>query len=258
MTDAIRAEGLTLAYSGRTVLKDVTFAIPEGKLTALIGPNGCGKSTFLKSLVRAVIPASGLLKVAGKPLPTFSSRDLARRVGFLPQVLPIPEGITVRQLAGYGRSPHNNLWGRMRGVDTERVTKVLGDLDVLDLAETLVETLSGGQRQRVWLAMVLAQDTPIVLLDEPTTFLDINHQVGLLAVLRRIVAEGRTVVVVLHDLNQAFRHADHLVVMKDGRVQGCGTPETIAAPDFLHDVFGIDCAIHPDPEAGTPMAVIKA
>ncbi|RJE78497.1 ATP-binding cassette domain-containing protein [Paracoccus sp. JM45] len=257
MTHAIHVEGLTLGYDRKPVIADLTLSIPAARFTALIGPNGCGKSTLLKSVIRTMPPRAGRIDVMGQPLNAMSARALARQVSFLPQVLPVPEGITVRQLVGYGRSPHNNLWGRIRGTDRAKVDEVLARLDITDLAGRMVDGLSGGQRQRVWLAMVLAQNTDIVLLDEPTTFLDINHQVELLRLARDLVATGKTVVAVLHDLNQAFRYADHIVMLRNGGLSGCGSPDKMATTPMLREVFSIDACIHPDPECGRPMVIVR-
>lgn len=255
---AISVRNLDLRYGAMPVIKGLSLDFPEGAVTALIGPNGCGKSTLLKSFTRIVRPMAGRIELAGKGLGEYSAKMLAQKVAFLPQVLPVPEGITVRQLVAYGRSPHNDIWGRLKEGDRSAVSDAIDQLELADIADRHVGDLSGGQRQRVWIAMIVAQQTPFVLLDEPTTFLDINHQVEVLRFARRLASEGKTVVVVLHDLNQAFRYADHIAVMKAGQLVMAGKPEAVAEPDLLRSVFSIDCTIVRDPEADAPMLVMKA
>lgn len=254
---AIRIDKLALNYGARRVVHDLSLAIARGAVTALIGPNGCGKSTLLKGLVRALPPVSGTIHIEGAPITTFGGAGLARKVALLPQVLPIPEGITARQLVAYGRSPYNNIWGRLGTQDYTAVDRAMTRMAIGDLADRLVSDLSGGQRQRVWIAMVVAQETPIVLLDEPTTFLDINHQIEVLRFARHLAAEGKAVIAVLHDLNQAFRYADHIAVMQAGRLVVTGTPAEIARPDLLREVFAIDARILTDPESGAPLMVVR-
>jgi iron complex transport system ATP-binding protein len=254
---AISVRSLALRYGAVRVIDDLSLDFPAGAVTALIGPNGCGKSTLLKSLTRIVPPVSGKIEVKGKPLGDYSAKALARTIAFLPQVLPVPDGITVRQLVAYGRSPHNDIWGRLGRDDTVAVDAALEQLDVADLVDRQVADLSGGQRQRVWVAMIVAQQTPIVLLDEPTTFLDINHQVEVLRFSRHLASAGKTVVVVLHDLNQAFRYADNIAVMKSGKLVAAGAPQSVAEPGLLRAVFSIDCVVMTDPQSQTPMLIIK-
>lgn len=254
---AITVRNLALGYGDVRVIDDLSLDFPAGAVTALIGPNGCGKSTLLKSLTRIVPPAAGRITIDGAPLEGYNAKALARKVAFLPQVLPVPEGITVRQLVAYGRSPHNDIWGRLGSDDTAAVDAAIRQLEIAELADRQVADLSGGQRQRVWIAMIVAQHTPIVLLDEPTTFLDINHQVELLRFARRLASEGKTVIIVLHDLNQAFRYADHVAIMRSGRLVRAGIPRDVADADLLHDVFSIRCSIMDDPESRTPMMIIR-
>lgn len=256
-TPAISVADLTLCYDRSPVIEGLSLDFPEGKFTALIGPNGCGKSTLLKSLTRILSPVVGNIAIHGKPIGTYRAKALARNVAFLPQVLPVPDGITVRQLVAYGRSPHNDIWGRLGGGDRSAIEAALSQLEVTELADRYVADLSGGQRQRVWIAMIVAQQTPIILLDEPTTFLDINHQVEVLRFARSLAKQGKTVIAVLHDLNQAFRYADNIAVMKAGKLVASGRPDAIARPDLLGEVFSIDCSIVNDPEAASPMLVIK-
>ncbi|MBB3967017.1 ATP-binding cassette domain-containing protein [Rhizobium metallidurans] len=256
-TAAISVADLTLRYGSVSVIENLSYDFPKGAFTALIGPNGCGKSTLLKSLTRILTPTAGTIAIDAKPMGDYSAKALAQKIAFLPQVLPVPDGITVRQLVAYGRSPHNNIWGRLGGGDKSAIEAALAQLAVTELADQYVADLSGGQRQRAWIAMIVAQQAPIVLLDEPTTFLDINHQVEVLRFARSLTARGKTVIAVLHDLNQAFRYADNIAVMKAGDLVASGTPDAVAQPDLLRDVFSIDCTIIRDPESNTPMLVVK-
>lgn len=256
-TFAISVRDISLGYGPTRVIEDFSLDFPAGAVTALVGPNGCGKSTLLKSLAGIMPLSGGTVEIDGLPLARHGAKTLARKVSFLPQVLPVPEGITVRQLVSYGRSPYNDIWGRLSADDADAVNSAIRQLEVSDLADRHVSDLSGGQRQRVWIAMIVAQQTQIVLLDEPTTFLDINHQVELLKFMQRVALQGKTVIVVLHDLNQAFRYADHVAVMKAGRLVTAGAPDMVATPDLLHDVFSIRASIIEDPECRAPMMVIK-
>lgn len=218
----LRTENLTVSYGAQTVLDGLSLALPAGKITALLGPNGCGKSTLLNCFSRLLTPDSGEILLDEKPIAGFSARQLARRLALLPQHHLSPEGITVRELVSYGRSPWLSLWGRLSAEDNERVNVAMSQTRTRNLADRRLTQLSGGQRQRAFLAMVLAQDTPLILLDEPTTYLDINHQVELMRLMVELKRQGKTVVTVLHDLNQASRYCDHLVVLASGRVMAQG------------------------------------
>jgi iron complex transport system ATP-binding protein len=253
----IQARQLDIGYGATPVIQGLSFTPPAGQVTALIGPNGCGKSTLLKTFARILKPAKGELTLDGQAYASLSARDLARKVAFLPQVLPIPEGVSVRQLVAYGRSPHNSLWGRLSGADQSRVVEAMQRMELDALADRALADLSGGQRQRVWLAMVLAQDAAIVLLDEPTTYLDISHQVELLDLMRELAAEGKTVITVLHDINQACRYADHLAVMQGGRLVADGAPHDVMSADLVRQVFDVQVQILREPVAGTPMCVVE-
>ncbi|SIQ65040.1 iron complex transport system ATP-binding protein [Aeromonas sp. RU39B] len=253
----LTATALEVGYDANPVLHSLNLAVPHGRFTALIGPNGCGKSTLLKTLARVLKPAAGTVCWQGQSITSLPARQLARELALLPQTQPIPEGITVRQLVGYGRAPHGGFWGRLTARDQQLVAAALKRVGLDDLAERPLASLSGGQRQRAWLAMVLAQDTAYLLLDEPTTYLDINHQVELMNLLGALRDEGRTLVAVLHDLNQACRYADHLVVMKEGRIMAEGAPGEVMTRELLREVFHIDAQIFPDPLAGTPMIIVK-
>lgn len=253
----LQAQQLDIGYGATRIVQDLSFSPPPGKVTALIGPNGCGKSTLLKAFARILTPQSGSLSLDGKAYRDLSARDLARKVAFLPQVLPIPEGVSVRQLVAYGRSPHNSLWGRLSGADQHSVEQALQRMELETLAHRPLSDLSGGQRQRAWLAMILAQDAAIVLLDEPTTYLDISHQVELLDLMRALSAEGKTVITVLHDINQACRYADHLAVMKAGRLVASGAPGDVLNAELVCRVFDVQVQIMQEPVAGTPMCIVE-
>ncbi|MCF5707873.1 Fe(3+) dicitrate ABC transporter ATP-binding protein FecE [Pseudomonas syringae] len=253
----LQARQLDIGYGATRIVQGLSFSPPPGKVTALIGPNGCGKSTLLKAFARILTPQSGSLSLDGKAYRDLSARDLARQVAFLPQVLPIPEGVSVRQLVAYGRSPHNSLWGRLSGADQHSVDQALQRMELETLADRPLSDLSGGQRQRAWLAMILAQDAAIVLLDEPTTYLDISHQVELLDLMRALSAEGKTVITVLHDINQACRYADHLAVMQAGRLVASGAPGDVLNADLVCRVFDVQVQIMREPVAGTPMCIVE-
>ncbi|MEY7792687.1 Fe(3+) dicitrate ABC transporter ATP-binding protein FecE, partial [Klebsiella pneumoniae] len=241
----LRTENLTVSYGAQTVLDGLSLALPAGKITALLGPNGCGKSTLLNCFSRLLTPDSGEILLDEKPIAGFSARQLARRLALLPQHHLSPEGITVRELVSYGRSPWLSLWGRLSAEDNERVNVAMSQTRTRNLADRRLTQLSGGQRQRAFLAMVLAQDTPLILLDEPTTYLDINHQVELMRLMVELKRQGKTVVTVLHDLNQASRYCDHLVVLASGRVMAQGAPEAVMKPELLKTVFSVEAEIHP-------------
>jgi len=244
-----------VGYGERTILSELDLHIPEGRITALIGPNGCGKSTLLKTIARILKPQQGQVKLQGEDIHQLDTRDVARRLALLPQAPVTPEGVTVAELVGYGRAPWRSRWGRLQADDHQIVQSALADVGLTEFADRPATALSGGQRQRVWIAMILAQQTDLVLLDEPTTWLDIAHQIELLQLMRRLNEAGKTVVVVLHDLNQACRYCDELVVLKDGQLQQQGTPETVFTTDLVQKVFELPAQIHPDPVVGTPVLV---
>jgi iron complex transport system ATP-binding protein len=253
----IQAHQLDIGYGATRIVQGLTFSPPVGKVTALIGPNGCGKSTLLKTFARILTPQAGQLSLDGVDYASLSARELAKKVAFLPQVLPIPEGVSVRQLVAYGRSPHNSLWGRLSGSDQAHVRQALQRMELDNLADRALADLSGGQRQRAWLAMVLAQDASIVLLDEPTTYLDISHQVELLDLMRELASEGKTLVTVLHDLNQACRYADHLAVMHAGVLVASGAPAAVIDAALVQQVFDVQVQVMREPVAGTPMCIVE-
>jgi iron complex transport system ATP-binding protein len=252
----LRAEAVTLGYDRRVISEDLTLAVPDGSFTVIVGANGCGKSTLLRGLARLLKPRHGAVHLDGQAIQRYSSKEVARRLGLLPQAQVAPDGITVADLVARGRYPHQSLLRQWTRSDEEAVREALAATDIEDLAERLVDELSGGQRQRVWLAMALAQRTEILLLDEPTTYLDIAHQVEVLDLCERLrVERGYTLVAVLHDLNLACRYATHLVAMKDGAVVAEGAPADVITEALVEDVYGLACRVVPDPECGTPLVI---
>ena len=253
---ALSLERLRAGYGESLVLDGLDLSLPRGRITAIVGANACGKSTLLRAMSRLLPPKAGRVLFDGTDIHAVAPRRLARRLGFLPQSPVAPEGITVLDLVSRGRHPHQGLFGRWRGADERAVAEALRLTGTGDLAERPVEDLSGGQRQRVWIAMALAQQTDILLLDEPTTFLDINHQVEVLDLLTDLNrARGTTIVMVLHDLNLAARYADLLVAMTGGRIHASGTPETVLTEPMLRAVFGLSARIVADPVTGKPMMI---
>ena len=256
MTALLSTRDLVVGYEGRTVLDGLDLDLPADTFTVIVGPNACGKSTLLRTMARLLTPRRGAVLLDGAAIRDLPTRDVARRLGVLPQSPLVPEGITVADLVGRGRQPYQRWWRQWSAEDGRAVEEAMRLADVSALADRPVDTLSGGQRQRVWIAMTLAQDTDALLLDEPTTFLDLAHQVEVLDLLHRLRAErGRTVVAVLHDLNQAARYADHLIAMRDGAVVAAGEPREILTADLVRDVFGLDCVVVPCPVSGAPLVV---
>ncbi|MGS2643575.1 ATP-binding cassette domain-containing protein [Streptosporangium sp. LJ11] len=247
--------GLTLSYDKRVVASDLNVTIPDGSFTVIIGPNACGKSTMLRALARMLKPRTGAVHLDDAVITSLPSKEVARRLGLLPQSSIVPDGITVADLVGRGRYPHQRLMRQWSREDEVAVAAAMRSTDVTDLADRCVDELSGGQRQRVWLAMALAQETPILLLDEPTTFLDIAHQIEVLDLCADLHERGRTLVAVLHDLNQACRYATHLIVMRDGRIVAEGDPASIITAALVEEVFELRCEIIDDPQSGTPLIV---
>jgi len=225
-------------------------------MTALVGPNGCGKSTLLRGLARLLKPRSGTVFLDGTSIFKLPTKEVAKQLGILPQGPVAPEGLTVRELVAQGRYPHQGWLQQWSKTDERMVEQALITTAMIDLASRPLETLSGGQRQRAWIAMALAQDTEILLLDEPTTFLDLAHQVEVLDLLSDLnQAEGRTIVIVLHDLNQACRYADHLVAVWQGEIFAQGAPSQVMTEEMVHQVFGLECRIVADPVVGTPLCI---
>jgi iron complex transport system ATP-binding protein len=248
--------GLTAGYAERPVLESIDLDIASGEITVIVGANACGKSTLLRTLSRLLPPSRGEVLLDGSSIHRLPARQLARQLGLLSQSPIAPEGITVLDLVSRGRHPHQGLFQRWTRDDDTAVLAALNATDTAALAERAVDELSGGQRQRVWIAMALAQQTDILLLDEPTTFLDINHQVEVLDLLTDLNhARGTTIVMVLHELNLAARYADVLIAMSDGQIHASGPPEQVLTREMIKEVFGLESHITPDPVTGKPMMV---
>jgi iron complex transport system ATP-binding protein len=256
--DAARlgAEGVTVGYADRVVLDNLDVAIPAGVITTVIGPNGCGKSTLLRTLSRLLKPRQGKVLLDGGDIARLKTKDVAKRMGLLPQTPIAPEGLTVADLVARGRHPHQSWVRQWSSDDADVVAKALHMTGVADLAHRPVDSRSGGQRQRVWISMTLAQGTDLLLLDEPTTYLDLAHQVDVLDLLADLnERDGRTIVMVLHDVNQAARYSHEIVAMKAGSVIASGPPAGIISRDFLRDVFGLEAQVISDPVDGTPVCL---
>ncbi|MFF0344032.1 ABC transporter ATP-binding protein [Kribbella sp. NPDC004875] len=237
-------ENLTLAYDADVpVVEGLTLEVPSGQLTAIVGPNGSGKSTLLRGMSRLLTPRSGQVLLDGKDIHQLPARELARKLGVLPQGPVTPEGITAAELVSRGRHPHRGLFGRLTSADDAAIEEALRAVELTGLRERPVDQLSGGQRQRVWIAMVLAQGTQHLLLDEPTTYLDLAHAVDVMNVVHAAAVTGRTVVAVLHDLTLAAQYADHLVVMGDGKIAAAGRPADVLTADLLAGVFGLKATV---------------
>ncbi len=251
----LRIENATVGYEQHIISSDLDVSIPAGSFTVIVGPNACGKSTMLRLLARLLPSRTGRILLDGADISSFRAKELAKRLGLLPQSAISPDGITVAELVARGRFPHQTLMHQWSGSDEQAVAAALRATNTTDLSTRLVDELSGGQRQRVWVAMALAQQTPYLLLDEPTTYLDIAHQIELLELFRSLHAQGRTLVAVLHDLNHAARYATHIIAMKDGRIRAQGTPREVITEELVKQIFGLDCAVIEDPIAGGPMII---
>lgn len=258
MTDhhTLQVEGVTLGYGDHVVVDALDLPVPPGQITAIVGPNACGKSTLLRAMSRLLAPRSGRVVLDGKDLHRIPTREVARTLGLLPQSPVAPEGIVVGDLVSRGRNPHQRMLARWTAEDEAAVARALELTDTAELVDRSVDELSGGQRQRVWIAMALAQETDLLLLDEPTTFLDVSHQVEVLDLLTDLNrSRGTTIVMVLHDLNLAARYADHLVAVRSGRLHASGRPEDVLSAETVQEVFGMRCQVTPDPVSGTPLVL---
>ncbi|MGO3886910.1 MAG: ABC transporter ATP-binding protein [Mycetocola sp.] len=251
----LRAIDLEVGYGPTSVITGLNLDVPTGGFTVIVGPNGCGKSTLLRALGRVLPARSGAVRLDGSALSGFRPAELARRVAFLAQSPLTPGSITVGELVARGRTPHQGLFRQWSRDDERIVSESLSSVGLRDASERLVEELSGGQRQRVWIAVVLAQETPVLLLDEPTTYLDVAHQIEVLDVCSELHRAGRTLVTVLHDLNMAARYASHVVAMRDGAIVTQGTAQDVFTPPILREVFGLDAHVLSDPDNGAPLIV---
>lgn len=252
---AISGRGVEVGYGGEAVVRGVDFEVPDGQVTALIGPNGCGKSTLLKTLGRQLPLSGGALEVRGRDVAARGRREYAREVSFLPQHPVAPEGVTVRELIGYGRYPYTGPLAAMRAGDHEAVERAAAETGTAQLLDAPADELSGGQRQRVFIAMTLAQDTPLILLDEPTTYLDPAHQLAILDLVARLNAMGKTIVMVLHDMVQAARYADTVIAMRDGAIVAQGKTGSVVTPKLVAEIFGVQCLEVTDPATGRMLPV---
>ncbi|WP_394180000.1 ABC transporter ATP-binding protein [Marinomonas posidonica] len=255
----LAAESVTLSYDQTIIAKDLSVQIPEGKFSVIVGPNGCGKSTLLRAMSRLLVPESGKVLLNGRNIHEQTTKDVAKQLGLLPQSAIAPDGIKVMDLVSRGRFPHQKWFQPWREEDQNAVDAAMAATHITDFAQHHVDQLSGGQRQRVWVAMALAQQTPVLLLDEPTTYLDIAHQIELLDLFQDLNQKnGHTMVAVLHDLNHACRYADNLIAMKDGHIVATGKPNEIVTEDLIESVFGLPCLIIEDPISGTPLVIPKS
>ncbi|MCI3924724.1 ABC transporter ATP-binding protein [Paenibacillus sp. TRM 82003] len=256
MHGVITTEQLNIGYEETLIVENLHAAIPKGCITALVGANGSGKSTILKAVARILKPSSGLVYLNGKAIHEQKTKEIAKQLAILPQNPAAPDGLTVTELVAYGRTPHQRGFAMLSKHDKEIIQWAIDVTNMNEFADRATDQLSGGQRQRAWIAMALAQETEILLLDEPTTFLDMSHQYEVLTLLKRLnEKEGRTIVMVVHDLNHASRFAHHMIAIRNGQIMRCGTPFEVMEPQLLHEVFGIHADIVPDPRTGVPICM---
>ncbi|MGD6875218.1 ABC transporter ATP-binding protein [Bacillus infantis] len=255
-THDFRAEGVTAGYDQKTILHDISISIPSSQISIIIGANGCGKSTLLKTMARLIKPESGQVTLGGKPIHKIPPKQLARVLGLLPQTPIVPEGITVADLVGRGRFPHQSFLKGWTKKDYEAIAEAMELMKITEFADRHIDELSGGQRQRVWIAMALAQQTDILFLDEPTTYLDITYQVEILDLLTDLNRKhGTTIVMVLHDINLSARYADHIFALDKGKLVAEGAPSEVITSKLIEDIFGLHCTVVEDPVAGCPSVV---
>lgn len=253
---ALRGEGVSVSYGDRVIIEPMDVAVPAGEVTAIIGPNGCGKSTLLKTLSRTMPLRAGAVYLDGKAIADMPTAEVARKMALLPQSPEAPGGLTVGELVALGRYPHQKGFGRLTARDREVIAWALSITHLTEFSDRAIDALSGGQRQRAWIAMALAQDTDLILLDEPTTYLDMAHQLEVLELLRDLnEQQGKTIALVIHELNLAARFADWMIALKDGAIRAAGTPDQVMTPAMLRDVFGLEALIAPDPWTARPSLV---
>ena len=254
--NCIRTKDLNISYGNLDIVKDLNLEIPKGKITTIIGANGCGKSTILKTLARIIKPKSGSIYINDKELNSQDSKELAKAMAVLPQSPQAPNGLTVEELISYGRFPHQKGFGKLKDEDKDIINWALEKTRILEFRDRPIEALSGGQRQRAWIAMALAQETDILLLDEPTTYLDLAHQLEVLKLLEELnKKEGRTIVMVIHELNNAARFADHMIGVKKGKIVCQGTAHEVMTKENLRGIFNIDAEIVNEPKSGKPVCI---
>ncbi len=255
-THTFRAEQITAGYDNKTILQDVSVTIPSNKISIIIGANGCGKSTLLKTLARLITPTSGQVTLDGQAIQKMPPKQLAKILGLLPQSPIVPEGITVADLVGRGRFPHHSFLKGWSKKDYEAVAEAMEMMNITEFADRHIDELSGGQRQRVWIAMALAQQTDILFLDEPTTYLDITYQVEILDLLTDLNRKyGTTIVMVLHDINLSARYADYIFALHEGKLVAEGPPSDIITNSLIKDIFALDCMVIEDPVSNSPSVV---
>ncbi len=254
-TVSLSADNLTLQHGKTTIIESLNLTLPLGKVTAIVGPNGCGKSTLLNGLSRIHHPIGGTVLLNGKDIHNYPSKEVARKLALLPQDTISPDGINVEELIRFGRHPHQSTMKQWKMSDQEAIDYALNAADLNGLKDRLLNTLSGGQRQRAWIAMSIAQETPLLLLDEPTSALDLGHQIEVFELIKELSEEGKTIAMVVHDLPSACRYADHIVAMKDGKIVTQGCPKKIMTKELVLALYGIECDLIPDPMTGSPILI---
>ena len=244
---------LTLKHSEHTIIQDLSVSFPQGKVTAIVGPNGCGKSTLLNGLSRVHRPSAGQIVLDSKDIHSIAPREVAKKLALLPQETSAPDGITVKELIRFGRHPHQSFLKQWGMDDRTAIEYALKSANLESLEERLLDTLSGGQRQRAWIAMSIAQETPLLLLDEPTSALDLGHQIEVFNLIRELAEQGKTIIMVVHDLAMAARYSDHLIAMKSGEIVAQGSPKEVITPTILDNLYGVQCDLMEDPSTGAPV-----
>ncbi len=248
-------QSITLKHDDHVIIDGLDVTFPAGKVTAIVGPNGCGKSTLLNGLSRVHLPSSGYILLNGKDIHSMPAKQVAKKLALLPQETSAPDGITVRELIRFGRHPHQSLFKQWGMDDRTAIEFALQAANLESLGDRLLDTLSGGQRQRAWIAMSIAQETPLLLLDEPTSALDLGHQIEVFDLIRELAAAGKTIIMVVHDLAMAARYADHLIAMKGGEIVAQGSPKQVITPEILESLYGVHCDLLADPHTGAPILV---